>query len=135
MKVKGQKKCYHRKGGDLAGELSFILFCEFIFFGPFYCFCYFLLLQFFCFFDVAPCAAFAAPSDSAFGALLHTSKQRHKRRSGPSVSGVEALRPPLQPLPALRCLKLSLQLHSKDVGSRSGAAETMFKAAPQRIRF
>ena len=65
------------------------------------------------FFVFAPCAAL-----DAFGASLHTSKQQRKRRSGPSASGVEALLPPLQPLPALRCLKLSLKAE-----------------APQRIRF
>ena len=112
-------------------EFSWVPFIAFAVFG----FCCFLLLQFF-YFSILLLVLLLPRGVILLLVLYSTLRSRGTReRSGPSVSGVEALRPPLQPLPALRCLKLLLQLHSQDVGSRSGAAETMFKAAPQRIRF
>ena len=64
-----------------------------------FCFCWL-----FAFFDVAPCATFAARSDSVFFvrlSLLLSFCLCLLRCSGPDASRVEALLPPLQPLPAL----------------------------------
>lgn len=98
--------------------------------------CCFLLLLVVCFFDVAPCATFAARSDSvffcaAFAASVFLSLPLALLWTGrfwcftPHLEAEPQEKEWTFCVSALRCLKLSLQLHSKDVGSRSGAAETI----------
>ena len=65
VKVKGQKKCYHRKGGGSAmfGRGIIVYFILWIhFFGSLFLLLLVFAFAVFCFFNVAPCAAFAARS-------------------------------------------------------------------------